>query len=547
MRSALAVLAAGIALSQTYTAGPQVTTFFSEIDDTDQPYGLYLPRDFQAGKKYPLVISLHGASSNHRLNLRRVFGKGNLLSESDAEATRYFPPFRDVDYIVASPLARGTMGYQGIAEKDVYAVLAKVKRRYAIDEERIYLTGLSMGGGGTLWLGLTRPDIWAAIAPVCPAAPENLEELAGNAAHIPVKIFQGAIDPTVKSDMTRRWVQLLKDAGAKVEYVEYPGVRHNSWDLAYKDGAIFDWFDQHRLVRYPERVQFAARDYEHGAAYWVRFDALTAGTLARIDAKFTGKNAIVIQTEQLEGFTLQLKNHPLFSTDRPLTIRIDGTNLRLKARDSVSLVRGRNGWSARSLLPSSTEKGPGLEGPIAKAVESRHVYVYGTADSPSPEEAARRREVAAFAASWGTSKNPLLLTLPVLADAEVKEKDLNESHLILFGTRETNSLIAKYSARLPLELNAGAADYGLVYVMPVRGRYVVVNSGLPWWTRADQAKIAGWSFIPQQYKLLQTFGDYVLFKSGIDNVIAQGRFSAQWKLPREAAMQLTGSGVVTVR
>ena len=114
-------LAAFPAVSQLYRPGPQVVTFFSEVDDSDQPYGLYLPGTFNPAKKYPLVISLHGAGSNHRLNLRREFGQGNRPGESDPEATRYFPPLKDVDYIVASPLARGTMGFQGIAERDVLA------------------------------------------------------------------------------------------------------------------------------------------------------------------------------------------------------------------------------------------------------------------------------------------------------------------------------------------------------------------------------------------------------------------------------------------
>ena len=141
------------------------------MDDTDQPYALYLPKAFDPAKNYPLVISLHGAGSNHRLNLRRVFGQSNLPGETDVEATRYFPDWADIDVFVASPLARGTMGYQGIAEKDVYDVLADVERRFPVDEDRVYLTGLSMGGGGAIWLGLTRPDVWAAIAPVCPVPP----------------------------------------------------------------------------------------------------------------------------------------------------------------------------------------------------------------------------------------------------------------------------------------------------------------------------------------------------------------------------------------
>ena len=86
---------------------------------------------------------------------------------------RYFPPVRDVDFLIAAPYARGTMGYRGIAEKDVYDVLADVERRFPVDEDRVYLTGISMGGGGALWLGLTRPDVWAAVAPVCPMPPSR--------------------------------------------------------------------------------------------------------------------------------------------------------------------------------------------------------------------------------------------------------------------------------------------------------------------------------------------------------------------------------------
>jgi predicted peptidase len=159
--------APGPAVGQVLDTGPQVLTFHSDVDDSEQPYALYLPPNFEASRQYPLVISLHGAGSNHRLNLRRVFGKSNAEGENDVEASRYFPEWEDVDYIVASPFARGTMGYQGVAEKDVLDVLADVKRRFPIDENRVYLTGLSMGGGGTLWLGLTRPDVWAGRTPSC--------------------------------------------------------------------------------------------------------------------------------------------------------------------------------------------------------------------------------------------------------------------------------------------------------------------------------------------------------------------------------------------
>ena len=121
-RLSLFVLASAISMAQTPQPGPQVLTFVSTIDDSRQPYALYIPRQLDPARKYPLLISLHGSGSNHRLDLRRVFGKGNLPGETDLEASRVFPPLRDVPYFVASPFMRGSMGYQSIAEADVCAV-----------------------------------------------------------------------------------------------------------------------------------------------------------------------------------------------------------------------------------------------------------------------------------------------------------------------------------------------------------------------------------------------------------------------------------------
>src|SRR5881628_2569882 len=96
--TSFAILLAALASAQVYIPGPQVLTFLSDVDDSDQPYALYLPKSFDPGKKYPLVISLHHSDENHRLNLRRVFGRGNQPHETDSDATRYFPLFRDVQF-----------------------------------------------------------------------------------------------------------------------------------------------------------------------------------------------------------------------------------------------------------------------------------------------------------------------------------------------------------------------------------------------------------------------------------------------------------------
>jgi poly(3-hydroxybutyrate) depolymerase len=542
--AALFIIAAG---AQSLAPGPQVLTFLSDVDDTDQPYGLYLPKNYDPQRKYPLVISLHGEYSNHRLNLRRVFGRGNRTGESDAEATRHWPAMPDVDYIVASPLARGTMGYKGIAEKDVYDVLADVKKRFSIDEDRVYLTGLSMGGGGALWLGLTRPDIWAAIAPVCPAATVDTQDLAVNALHVPVKIFQGENDPVVPATETRRWHKRLLEAGVKSTYVEYPGIRHNSWDVSYKDAAIFDWFGQFRRVRSPDRVVFTSRSYKHGSAYWVRFDGLTPGSLANIDARFAAKKRLTVKTDGLDAFTLTLKDHPMMTGPGLLRLSVDGTDLQSRATDSVSLSKSAKGWVLKPAIATGMTKRPGAEGPIGDAIGQRQIYVYGTGATSDSDEVQRRRAIAQQAAEWSTSKLKLLLTFRVLADREVQSVDLQNANLMLFGTKETNSLIAKYSSQLPMELNAGAADYGLVFVYPVDGRYVVVHSGLPWWTRFDQTDRFELPFLKTPQHTLTTLGDYVVFRGGLDNAIVEGRFDRNWKLPADAAAKIRSLGAIEVR
>ncbi len=545
MRSSVLLFAAALAAAaQSYVPGPQVLTFLSDVDDSDQPYALYLPKDFNPARKYPLVISLHGAWSNHRLNLKRVFGRGNLPGETDAEATRYFPAFRDVGFIVASPYARGTMGYQGIAEKDVYDVLADVQKRFPIDPDRVYLTGLSMGGGGTLWLGLTRPDIWAAIAPVCPAAPPGTEDLAPNALDLPVHLFHGDQDPAVPVEVSRKWQKRLLDLDGKVEYVEYPNVKHNSWDLAYKNGAIFEWFAKYKRNPYPDRVRFVSTAYKYNSAYWVRLDALTPGEPASIDARFTAPNQIEVQTGKLDGFTLRLEGHPKFSLKRPLHVSIDGTALAVKPGDAASFTKPGNKW-VHGAAPVRG-KHAGAEGPIADALSSRHIYVWGTVAS-TPEQQRERREQAARAAEWSTPQLKLMLTHRVAADNDLKAADLKSANLVLFGSKETNALIARFADRLPLELNPGAADYGLVFVAPIDGKYVVVNSGLPWWTGLEQAQRPGLRFLRAPYAALMSFGDYMLFKGSLANVVAEGRFDNDWKVPAADRPKLERSGAVVIR
>jgi poly(3-hydroxybutyrate) depolymerase len=543
----ISLLTTSSLVAQTLPPGPQVQTFFSKADDTEQPYGLYIPKHYDPNKKYPLVVMLHGAGSNHRLSLRRVFGKSNANGENDVEASKYFPEWADVDYIVASPYARGTMGYQGIAEKDVWDVLADVKRRFNIDEDRTYLTGLSMGGGGTLWIGLTRPDVWAAIAPVCPAPPAGTEIYQPNALNFPVHFFHGDNDQAVNVNVSRDWVKKLKEGGANVSYQEYPGVGHDSWVNAYKDEFIFTWFKQFKRNPYPDRVRFATAQYKYNKAYWVEFDQITPGTPASIDAKFTAPNQLEITTNGLNGFTLSLKGHPQYKTGEPYSVVINGgKKMKVPASEYLSFKQESGKWLSGKA--SAQAKKSGAEGPIGAVFSDRHVYVYGTGGGASQDEVNKRRELAEQAANWSMYRNAFLgrvMFFPrVVSDKDIRPSDFEDCNLVLFGTKETNSVIAKYGDRLPIHLeNSAAANHGLFYVYPIDGHYVAVSSGLPWWTGQSAQ---GFRFMPAPAIRLMDFKDFVLFKDGVSTLVAEGYFDVNWKLSDadKAKVKASGAGIL---
>jgi predicted esterase len=546
--------------AQKLKAGPQDLSFFSTIDETDQPYAIYIPRNFDESKKYPLVIFLHGAMSNHRLGLRRAFGQGNIQGtdfikpgnvpvETDLEVTRYWPKVRDVDYIVAAPLARGTAGYQGIPEQDVYEMLDDINSRFSIDEDRIYLTGLSMGGGGTIWLGLTRPDIWAAIAPCCPAPPDGSDELAGNAFNLPVHLFVGDKDFLFKTALD--WKAKFETTTPRFNYVEYPGIGHNSWEYAYKDGFIFDWFSQFTRDSYPQQVKFNTKWFKYNKAYWVKFDNLTPGKLATIDAKFTGINTIEITTSGLDAFSLTLAGHPQFNPAQKVSIRIDGKLFSVKGFDGFSFIKSAGAWVNKKFTPGLTSKQKGAEGPINEAVSSNHIYVYGTGGNPSEEELAERRAQAAAAADWSADRGMMgrVMVFPrVLSDKELRQSDYDISNLVLFGTRETNAIIEKFADRLPLHLKADAMDYGLLYIFPVNKHYVLINSGLSWWTPLKKnTGQEGFTFLSSKADILKNYQDFILFKDSPDNIVTQGYFDNNWKLPQEAASALKTAGITNIK
>jgi predicted peptidase len=120
----------------------------------------------------------------------------------------------------------------------VLELIGAMRKEYSIDPQRIYLTGLSMGGYGTWDLLARRPKLFAAGVPVCGGGDEGTAE---KVADVPIWAFHGDKDNAVPVGRSRTMVEALKKAGGHPKYTEYAGVGHNSWDKAYADPELLKW------------------------------------------------------------------------------------------------------------------------------------------------------------------------------------------------------------------------------------------------------------------------------------------------------------------
>jgi predicted peptidase len=131
-----------------------------------------------------------------------------------------------------------------LSEMDVMNVLAIVRKDFTIDDNRIYLLGHSMGGGGTIHIARKNPDLFAALAPIAPALfgkPSELDKIK----HVPIILVQGDKDNLVKVERVRPWADMMKKLEMKHEYIEVPGGDHIN--IAFtKMPDIFAFFNKHK-------------------------------------------------------------------------------------------------------------------------------------------------------------------------------------------------------------------------------------------------------------------------------------------------------------
>ena len=194
-------------------------------------YLLYLPSGYdKADKPLPLILFLHGAGETGKdLKKVKVHGPPKVVEKK-----------RDFGFIVVSPQAPR----RGWDSKALLALLDEVESKYKVDKDRVYLTGLSMGGFGTWSLAAAAPERFAAIAPVCGGGNTGA---AKKIKDLPTWVFHGAKDRVVPPARSERMVEALKKAGAKeVKFTVYPDAGHDSWTVTYDNPELYKWFLAHK-------------------------------------------------------------------------------------------------------------------------------------------------------------------------------------------------------------------------------------------------------------------------------------------------------------
>jgi predicted peptidase len=211
--------------------------FIPKVHKGESKYVLFVPHGYTGEKEFPLILFLHGAGErgdDGELPVKQ--GIGNAIKFKDQE--KKFPFF-----VVFPQAAKGGNWRAGGADANrALAILEEVQKAYKIDSKRIYLTGLSMGGGGTWSLAAAYPDRWAAIVPICGGGDPDK---AAAIKHLPCWCFVGDKDGVVNN--SRAMIKALKDAGGEPRYSEFPFVGHNSWDSAYVTPELYTWLLAQKL------------------------------------------------------------------------------------------------------------------------------------------------------------------------------------------------------------------------------------------------------------------------------------------------------------
>jgi len=217
-------------------------------------YQIYVPAEYATRTDWPVILFLHGAGER---------GSDGMLQTTVGLAPAIRRDPSRFPAIVVMPQVPTDSAWSGAPAEAAIVALRQTMSQYRVDADRVYLTGLSMGGRGTWYVAYRNPTLFAAVAPICgwisinsrfaaaPVVPTDsgapFTAMARQLKQVPTWIFHGEMDRVVPVSGSREPFAAMKEGGANVRYTEFLGVDHNSWDAAYGSKEFVEWlFGQRR-------------------------------------------------------------------------------------------------------------------------------------------------------------------------------------------------------------------------------------------------------------------------------------------------------------
>lgn len=527
-------------------------TFVSNIDGSLQYYAV-TPQTPSSAKPSALFLSVHGAGVE-------AIGQARAYKQKDwgtlVAATNRRP--------------RG-FNWEDWGRLDALEVLAIAKEKFKPDPSRIYLTGHSMGGHGTWFLGATYPDRWAAIAP-CAGYPtlkgygsadglipetgatpmeqlllrasnqSDIPKLATNYKPIGVYIFHGDSDRTVSVNYARQMKKLLADFQKDMSYYEYPGGEHWFGNHSVDWNPIFDYFKWHTIA--PDsamnNLDFTTASPGISAKYrWISIEQqIQPLQYSRIQLnRNKKKNSISGSTENIALLKIKLED---FGSNARISITLDSLNtiqyVTKGEQDSIFLSKKNNQWSIAG-KPADSEKTPLRYGTFKEPFNYRMVFVYGTRGTAA-ENKWSFDKARYDAETWYYRGNG---AVDIIADKDYSTEKYAGRNVIIYGNAVTNSIyqILLEDCPIRIERNKVTAgneimegqDLAAYFVWPMKNSAynsvgVIAGTGLP----GMQAANAN-----QYFAGASGFPDFMIFRlgmiqSGAKDIKLAGFFDNNWKL-----------------
>ena len=506
---------------------PRLTVggFRSRIDGSIQPYGLVLPADFDLSDTKPrrLDIWLHGRGEK--------VGEVQFLHQRLNDAGPIVP----ANTIVLHPYGRYCNAFKFAGEVDVLEAIAHVKTLLPIDDDRVTIRGFSMGGAGCWQLAVHYPGTWLAATPGAgfsetiaflrgfqqeefnPGEPQrsllhwyDCPDWADNLRHLPTIAYSGEIDRQKQAADVME--AACKERGFTIPHVIGPQTGHK----IHPDSlTAIEAFVAARAVggrpATPAEIDFTTYTLRYPQHTWLTIEGLGEHwRKARVQAQARRPASIEITTTNVTRLRLDIpRASHLLDFEAPVEVRIDGTTITVPptpgSRWEAAFVTADGRWrrdetSKQNLKQNPQQdaaplrKRPGLQGPIDDAFMEPFVFVgpEATPDEASPAEASpvevwAREEYARAIREWRRHFRGDVIERKA---ADVSAHDIADRNLILFGTADSNPLIARVMPGLPLRRDGDAWSIGphrvdaaaavpiLIHPNPLNpDRYVVLNSG----------------------------------------------------------------------